>query len=183
MEEWAKSWLFEQRKMGKKGLEIKYISNHHYVYHSTTYWDKQLKKRRKTSDYIGKLDRTKGLIEGVKRSITAENLRGIREYGNAMLFDRILTDIRSCLADAFKDEWEEIYALLITRATGYMPLKRVRPAWDKIYNAQKINPNLDAKNLSRVLKSVGINSHAQDSVFKALSETPMSLRTGLIRGG
>jgi len=43
MEEWAKSWLLEQRKMGKKGLEIKYISNHHYVYHSTTYWDKQLK--------------------------------------------------------------------------------------------------------------------------------------------
>ncbi len=175
MDEWAKSWLTEQRKMGIKGLEIKYISNHHYVYHSTTHWDKQLKKRIKDSDYIGKLDRTKGLIEGVKRSITSKNLRGIKEYGNAMLFDRILTDMRSCLADAFKDGWEEIYALTITRASGYVPLKRVNAAWDKIYNVQKINPNLDAKNLSHVLKAVGIDSHAQDSVFRALSKKDKDL--------
>jgi transposase len=175
MDEWAKSWLIEQRKMGKKGLEIKYIGNHHYVYHSTTHWDKQLKKRIKDSDYIGKLDRTKGLIEGVKRSITAKNLRGIKEYGNAMLFNCILTDMRSCLEDAFKDDWEEIYALTITRASGYTPLKRVRATWDKIYNVQKINPNLDAKNLSHVLKAVGIDSQAQDSIFKALSEKDKDL--------
>jgi hypothetical protein len=68
--------------------------------HSTTHWDKQLKKRIKDSDYICKLDRTKGLIEGVKRSVTVKNLRGIKEYGKAMLFDRILTDMRSCLEDA-----------------------------------------------------------------------------------
>ena len=117
--EWAKEWLTEQRKQGQKGIEVKEISNHYYVYHSTTYWDKQLKKRRKISEYIGKLDRTKGLIEGVKRSITATNLRGIKEYGNAVLFDLILVDMRSCLAKAFEDVWEEVYALAITRATGY----------------------------------------------------------------
>ena len=80
MNGWAKEWLAEQRKQGKKGIEVKEIGNNHYVYHSTTYWDKQLKKRRKISEYIGKLDRTAGLIEGLKRSITATNLRGIKEY-------------------------------------------------------------------------------------------------------
>lgn len=175
MDEWAKEWLTEQRKQGKKGIEIKEISNHYYVYHSTTYWDKQLKKRRKISEYIGKLDRTKGFIEGVKRSITSTNLHGIKEYGNAVLFDRLLVDLRSCLPDAFEDEWEEIYALTITRATGYMPLKRVSSAWDKLYNVREINPKLDTKYLSHVLKTVGSNSRAQDYVFKALSEKDKEL--------
>lgn len=175
MDEWAKAWLTEQRKQGKKGIEVKEISNNYYVYHSTTYWDKQLKKRRKISEYIGKLDRTKGLIEGVKRSITATNLRGVKEYGNAVLFDRLLVDMRSCLEDAFEDEWEEVYALAITRATGYTPLKRVRSVWDKLYDVQGIDPRLDAKNLSHVLRAVGSNSRAQDSVFKELSEKDKDL--------
>jgi len=175
MEEWAKSWLIEQRRQGKKGIEVKEISGNYYVYHSTTYWDKELKKRRKVSEYIGKLDRVKGLVEGIKRSITATNLRGIKEYGNAVLFDRLLSDMRSHLADAFPGEWEEVYALAITRAMGYTPLKRVRSAWDKLYNVSEINPNLDAKNLSHVLKVVGTDSFAQESVFKALSERDRDL--------
>jgi transposase len=175
MEEWAKSWLIEQRRQGKKGIEVKEISGNHYVYHSTTYWDKELKKRRKVSEYIGKLDRVRGLVEGIKRSITATNLRGIKEYGNAVLFDRLLSDMRSHLADAFPGEWEEVYALAITRAMGYTPLKRVRSAWDKLYNVSEINPTLDAKNLSHVLKVVGTDSFAQESVFKALSERDRDL--------
>lgn len=175
MEEWAKSWLIEQRRQGKKGIEVKEISGNYYVYHSTTYWDKELKKRRKVSEYIGKLDRIKGLIEGIKRSITATNLRGIKEYGNAVLFDRLLIDMRSHLADAFPSEWEEIYALAITRAMGYTPLKRVNSSWDKLYNASSINPKLDAKNLSHILKVVGTDSFAQESVFKALSERDRDL--------
>lgn len=175
MEEWVKLWLSERRMEGKKGIEVKEISNRYYVYHSTTYWDKDLKKRRKISEYIGKLDQVKGLVEGVKRSITATNLKGIKEYGNAVLFDRLLCDMKSCLAGAFEDSWEEIYALAITRAIGYTPLKRVRSVWDKIYNVSGISPNLDAKNLSHILKMVGSDSRAQDSVFKALSEKDRDL--------
>lgn len=169
MEDWARLWLEEQRKQGKKGLEIKKIGNHHYVYYSTTHWSKQLKKRIKSSDYIGKIDPIKGFTEGVKRSITSKNLRGIKEYGNAVLFDHLLPDLRACLQDSFPDEWKEIYAIAITRAMGYTPLKRIKSSWDKIYDIQEINPQLDAKNLSKILKLVGSDSRAQDSVFKALS--------------
>ena len=66
-------------------------------------------------------------------------------------------------------------ALAITRATGYTPLKRVHSAWDKLYDVQGINPRLDPKNLSHILKAVGSNSRAQDSVFKALSEKDKGL--------
>lgn len=44
MEEWVNKWLAKQRELGEKGLEIKKFSNGHYVYRSTTYWDKELKK-------------------------------------------------------------------------------------------------------------------------------------------
>jgi transposase len=52
---------------------------------------------------------------------------------------------------------------------GYTPLKRVKSSWDKIYDIHQINPQLDAKNLSKILKLAGSDSQAQDSVFKALS--------------
>lgn len=169
MEEWAKLWLEEQRKQGKKCLEIKKIGTHHYVYYSTTHWDKQLKKRVKSSDYLGKIDPINGFTEGTKRSITGKNLRGIKEYGNAVLFDRLLPDMRACLQDAFPDEWGEIYAMAIIRAMGYTPLKRIKSSWDKIYDIQGIKPLLNPRNLSMILKLVGSDSRAQDSVFKALS--------------
>jgi hypothetical protein len=44
MEQWAKEWLKEQRDQGVKCLEVKVQGKGHYVYHSTTYWDKKLKK-------------------------------------------------------------------------------------------------------------------------------------------
>lgn len=66
-------------------------------------------------------------------------------------------------------------SLTITRATGYTLLKRVHGIWDKLYDVQGINPKLDAKNLSHVLKVVGSNSRAQDFIFKALSEKDKEL--------
>jgi hypothetical protein len=49
MEQWAREWLEEQRAKGVKCLEVKMQGQNHYVYHSTSYWDKELKKPRKTS--------------------------------------------------------------------------------------------------------------------------------------
>ena len=87
MEEWVKNWLAKQRELGEKGLEVKRFSNGHYVYRSTTYWDKELKKRRKKSSYIGRLDKDKGLIESQKTVISSKRVRSIWEYGNAALLD------------------------------------------------------------------------------------------------
>ena len=63
MEHWAKEWLEDQRNKGVKCLEIKQRGTKHYVYHSTTHWDKSQKKAIKTSNYIGRLDPVYGLIK------------------------------------------------------------------------------------------------------------------------
>jgi hypothetical protein len=42
-------------------------------------------------------------------------------------------------------------------ASGNVPLKRAKDAWEKLYNADDINPSLNPKNLSNVLRDVGVN--------------------------
>jgi transposase len=166
---WAKDWLEEQRRQGTKCLEIKVSGKNHYVYYSTTHWDKNRKKSVKTSEYLGKLDPIEGFIKsgGRNRAQTVE-AGNIKEYGNAMLLQESMKDLKPLLVEAFPDSWEEIYALATVRVIDRVPLKRVGSAWDKIYNAERINPNLHPKNLSTVLRDVGVNRAGQDFVFGSL---------------
>ncbi len=60
MEEWARKWLENQRHEGKKCLEIKMRGSKYYVYHSTNRYDRDIKKGRKVSKYLGKLDKEGG---------------------------------------------------------------------------------------------------------------------------
>ena len=169
MDKWAKNWLEEQREQGTKCLEIKVIGKNHYVYHSTTYWDKELKKPRKTSKYLGKLDKTEGLIESRKRKkLASSDIRNVTEYGNSMVLHESMKSLKPLLIDAFPDCWEEIYSLAMVRINGYVPMKRAKESWEKLYNVEHINPQLNPKNLSKVLHSVGINRVGQNAIFKKL---------------
>lgn len=169
MIDWVNNWLIEQRKNGEKGLEIKKFSKGYYVYRSTTYWDKELKKRRKKSVYLGKLDRKKGLIESQKIIISNKRIRSIWEYGNSSLLNFAMQDLVSLLQTAFGEIWEEIYALALVRIIGYVPLKRAHLAWEKLYNISQISPSMNPKTLSRVLKEVGMNRQGQNKIFRELS--------------
>ena len=157
MEEWVRNWLDEQRKKGEKCLEVKKIGNNYYVYKSTTYWDKKAKRRKKRSEYVGKLTQ-EGLTEKKEKKVT------VKQYGNTLLLHSVMKDLIPLLK-AF-DSWKEIYALALTRVMGYTPLKRVKAVWEKLY--MDLKPNLNPKKLSEVLKEVGLNREAQNAVFKAL---------------
>jgi len=148
----------------------------HYVYHSTTYWDKALKKPRKTSKYLGKLDPDKGLIKsGGRHRIHPFDLRNITEYGNSMLLHAMLGDLKPLLKAGFPDCWAEICAIAMVRVTGNVPLKRIKDAWEKFYNAENINPHLNPKNLSRVMREVGVNRVGQDVIFNELADLSKQL--------
>ncbi len=175
MEDWVKQWLKDERSKGIKGLEIKYINSNYYVYSSTTFWDKKLKKRRKKSNYLGKLDPIKGLVEATKRSLSCKRITSIKEYGNSVLLDFLAYDLRVLLERSFKDVWKEVYALALVRTIGYTPLKRVQSLWEKLYDIHNLNPNLDPKNLSRILKVVGLNRQSQNEVFRSLSKSDKDL--------
>jgi len=176
MDQWVKEWLKEQRDQGVKCLEVKLQGKSHYVYHSTTYWDKALKKPRKTSKYLGKLDPDKGLIKsGGRHRIHPFDLRNITEYGNSMLLHAMLGDLKPLLKAGFPECWAEICAIAMVRVTGNVPLKRIKDAWEKLYNAENIKPHLNPKNLTRVIREVGVNRVGQDVIFNELADLSKQL--------
>lgn len=165
---WVKDWLEEQRKNGETGLEVKKVGNNFYVYRSTTYWDKQLKKIRKHSKYLGKLDEEEGFKKS-QRVNRIPQVNTVWQYGNARLLTQVFDDLIPLLKEGFKGCWEDVFALALVRTMGYVPLKRVHIVWEKLYNVYDLHPDLSPKMLSRVLKSVGLNRKAQNMVFNHLS--------------
>lgn len=170
IEEWARKWLENQRHKGKTCLEIKMRGSKYYVYHSTNRYDKEIKKGRKVSKYLGKLDKEKGFISKGQNKRAVVGPRNITEYGNSMLLHEMLKDIKPLLKEGFPNHWEEIYALAMVGVSGNVPLKRAKDAWEKLYNADHINPGLNPKNLSNVLRDVGVNRAGQNVVFRELTD-------------
>ena len=177
MIEWAKEWLEEQRRVGKKCLEIKMIQNKPYVYHSTSRYDPETKKPKKVSKYLGRLDEKYGLIRKEDRVPikSATKPISIHEYGNAAVIEEEFKDILPVLMDAFPTCYEEIYALVTTRVAGYVPLKRVGDLWSKIAGPRDICPDCNPKNLSAVLHDIGLNRSSQQQVFSYLSSNSEQL--------
>ena len=112
MEPWVGEWIKEQRSLGVKCLEIKQRGTKYYVYHSTTHWDKNIKKAIKTSKYLGRLDRERGMIESheneekQKSEVQLTDVRNVTEYGNSILLQESLKDLKPLLIRAFPENWE-----------------------------------------------------------------------------
>jgi transposase len=160
-------WVNEQRRKGAKGLEVKYLNSNYYVYRSTSYWDRNLRKVRKKSTYIGRLDRERGLIQSSQKYRSNVYPKSVKTYGDAMLLNIALKDLIPLLKENF-DFWEDIYALALVRIYGYVPLKRARLRWEKLHNPLNINPNLEPKHLSDVLEIIGSDKISQNNIFRSL---------------
>ncbi len=168
MEDWAGAWLEDQRAAGVTRLEVKIISGAHYVYDSTTVWDKTLKKRLKRSTYLGRLDPVLGLVEG-KKQMPATTVVSIKEEGNALLLDRMFEDLWEPLENAFPVDQAEIYAMAVLKALQPTPLSLARTRWDKIADVHGLDPNLEPRHLADMYRRVGLDREAQDVLFRALA--------------
>ena len=168
MEAWVHEWVRKKRDDGERGIEIKHFGNSYYVYRSTTVWDKEAKKRKKRSVYLGKLDRERGFIKR-ERGIPRFKPKSIRQYGNALLLHQAMADILPLLRESFDEYWQEIYALAITRMLGMTPLKRVENVWERLYDPHKLTPKLSPKLLAAVLRDVGADRSGQSIIFRELA--------------
>jgi transposase len=175
IEGWARKWLENQRHEGKTCLELKMHRSNYYVYHSTNRYDKEIKKGRKVSKYLGKLDKEKGFIPKGQNKRTVVCPRNITEYGNSILLHEMMKDIKPLLRAGFPEHWEEICALAMVRVTGNVPLKRAKDAWEKLYNAEDIHPSLNQKNLTAVMRDVGVNRAGQNVLFRELADMSKQL--------
>jgi transposase len=170
MEQWAKDWVEEQHKAGEKCLEIKVRGDCHYVYRSTSRYDKEIKKGRKVSVYLGRLDKEQGFIpKGEKPEVNTTPMpRSVTDYGNSMILRNAMAEIKPLLMDSFPDHWEELYAMSTVRVNGYTPLKRIKDNWEDLYDPEGLKPNLNPSNLSKVLREVGLDRFGQNEIFSNL---------------
>ncbi len=94
--------------------------------------------------------------------------KSAHEYGNAKFLAQEFEELIPTLVEAFPDHWEDIIALVFTRISGYLPLKRVKTSGEKLDNPLKIVPNCSPQNLSLTLREIGDDKLGQDIVFKYL---------------
>jgi hypothetical protein len=167
MEEWVDDWVRSRRANGETGVEVKKINECYYVYHSTSRWDKVLKRPIKSSKYVGKLDRELGMVPAQHRHAVMAP-KSVWQYGNTALLAECIRPLRPVLEENFPD-WREIVSLAMLRAQDEVPLKRAASDWDGLYDVDGIGPNLEADRLGQVLRRVGTNKRGQDAVFRHLA--------------
>ena len=159
LDDWVREVLKRERDNRGIPIEAKKIGNNYYAYRSTTVWDKNEKKRKKVSTYLGRITE-KGIDEG--------NSRSIFEYGNAKLVWDILGEIMPCLKRLFPDEYMEIMAMAAVRAIHQMPIRLIKNAWEKLYLSQQANVSLSPNTISEKLKIIGSDYTSQSEFFRCL---------------
>ena len=141
------------KKQENACLQLKVINNRYYVYSCSSKWDKNTKKPKKITTYRGIIRPDGTFVEKTTRKIRFSS-RGIYEYGNAILADRYIEDIKSQLA-SITQYHREIIALSIVRAIDNKPLRLVASRWEKLYLSQIIQPRLSPQYISAALRDIG----------------------------
>lgn len=163
MNKWVEDWKSEQRRKGKKRIEVKPSGNRYYVYDSTTVWDKKEKKARKVSKYKGRLTR-EGFIKGEKRIA----VRSIFEYGNSLLIHNAIQPLLNPLKNAFPNHYQEITAMAVVKTLDSQPIKLVSTRWSKLHLSTLMKPFLSPNKLSETLREVGSDIVNQKMFFNGI---------------
>ena len=142
------------RKVGRERnipVEVKKIGNSHYLYRSTTKWDRE-KKRVKVSEYLGRINES-GLVE--------KNNRSIFEFGSSELLMTIAWDLVPELKRRFPDHWKEIVAISVVRVMDNQPLELMKSRWEKLHASRQIDASLSPNTLSEKIRIIGSDHDAQ----------------------
>lgn len=164
MEEWVRNIFEQEKEKRKKPLEVKKLGNNYYLYISTTVWDKEERKRKKLSRYIGRIT-SSGLIEGRTEKY---NVRTIFEYGNAKLLFDIAEEIISPLRKVFPNCYKEIIAMSIVKTIQNTPLKLIKSKWEKLYLSKEISASLSPNTLTNRLKIIGSDWNSEKLFYDHL---------------
>ncbi|MBI4210854.1 MAG: transposase [Candidatus Diapherotrites archaeon] len=163
MESWVKKLVMKERKIRKMGLEARSYEGRYYLYRSTTRWDKQAKKVRKVSEYIGRMTE-KGVVE--RNALLSQ--RSVFEFGNSQLLLQMSEGIRKPLQEAFPSRWKELLACAIVKTIQPLPLRLIQCQWEKLAASNVIDAALSPNTVSKVLHEVGPNLVSQKNFFDAI---------------
>ena len=163
MNDWVDDLLEKEKAKRKIPLEAKELNNNYYLYHSTTRWDKEEKKNKKVSNYIGRMT-PKGVIE----KGDSHTIRSIYEYGNSQLVYELSKEIIEPLNAAFPYRWEDILAYSIVKTIEPLPIKMIKTRWEKLHISKELNASLSPNTISNMLREIGMDYRSQKDFFDGL---------------
>lgn len=160
---------FERMKKEEPShIELKIIKNNHYVYRATSEWDRERRKVRKITEYIGSIDHAGAFTKKRVRSQIQESGREVFEYGNGVLAYHMIKDLEDLLAKN-TPYCNELIAAAIIKAIDPKPLRLFASRWEKLYLSKLIDVRLSPKHLSSVLSSIGEDIHMWYDLFSKLA--------------
>jgi transposase len=163
LEKWVKRIVEEEKKKRKMPLEVKMLNKNYYLYYSTTRWDKNEKRIKKVTRYIGRIT-PKGVVESRKKY----DIRTVYEYGNSQFLLVLAQDIMDALEKSFYYRWKEILACAIVKTIQSVPLRLIKSRWEKLHLSQIIDASLSKNTISDMLREIGRDYASQKQFFDTL---------------
>ncbi len=164
---------FERLKESEEGcIELKNIKGKYYVYRATSNWDKEEKKVRKKTEYLGTIT-----SEGVyipKKHRVQESKQEIFEYGNGELAHHFIKDVEEELKQ-YTPHYRELIAAAIVKAIDPKPLRLLDSRWEKLYLHKRVPARLSPKHVSSVLKETGRNVRWWYQLFEGFADDKLLL--------
>ena len=163
---------FERMKESEEGcIELKKIRGRYYVYRATSEWDKEDKKVRKITVYLGSITPEGTYVP--KKQRVQESKREVFEYANGMLAYHLL-DLEEKLK-GYTPHYRELIAAAIIKAIDPKPLRLISSRWEKLYLQKVIDVNLSPKHISSVLRDTGKGVRWWYDFFEELSDGKLLL--------
>lgn len=160
----------------------KIISGKTYAYEYTSIWDKENKKYRKKSKYLGKVDDVSGKILEPKKKLKKSTETKIVDFGDTYAINQInlKSKFHELLKTVFPKYYNNISALISFQILEGSAMKNVK-SWIEGSYTQKLykNPNVSSQNISKILNYLG-KENIKDKFINEYSKTFLNNKTGLL---
>jgi len=165
-EEWAKQWLLRKREEGETGLTVERRGNSHYVRWATTVWDPVEKKRKKISEYRGRLTEDGVLHPPEPRE--DKTVVEVRNEGLPKILAKAADGLVGPLRSHFPDLYPELLALSFCKCAGKTQLRKANTAWNNMLDVLGLKPRIHPGSLAKALKAAGKAKGARNAFFDDL---------------
>ena len=161
-------------------IRYKTINDKRYAYEITSYWDKELKKPRTKSKYIGIVDDcTNEVTKFIKKPKLIEKL--ILDFGDGYFVNEVIKN--SILFAPLQDILTmipELIPLIVYKIITQSAMKNCQTWCDtNILNVIYKNPNLSSQRISNILNILG-KEEIQRSFFKEYNQSIKGIKKSII---
>lgn len=160
--------------------------NNLYAYEVTAYWDKDLKKSRQKSVYMGVVDKESGIVQKKKdlniKASGKQSENQILDFGDTYLVNEIMNkdEVKPLFEEVFKDKYDTLMALINFRLKNFSSMKYANIWYDG--NVAKLlypDAKISSQNISEFLKYLGSET-LQRKFFERYLSQVCNEQTGIL---